>query len=336
MSVSVSMPQLGESVTEGTVTRWLKKEGERVEVDEPLLEVSTDKVDTEIPSPASGILRSIAVDEDETVAVGAQLAIIEDSETSDSAPARTSPPAQEDVSAPPDTAAPPQDAAESAPAAAEPEPVAAGSSSWSAPSYAPPAQQDAAVPQAAAESAPAAAEPQPASRGADGWSAPGYTPPGPATPTPGYAPPPSYGQAAARSRLRLGGRRRGFGGGLRHRGVLLGGRAGLRRRGVAGLAVLDDGQLGAHRDRLVLIDRDGAQDPGRGRGDFGVHLVRRHLQERLIHLHALAFLLQPARDGALGDALTELRHGYGDRHSRDSFRRGSAGACRPARDALRQ
>ena len=61
MSVSVSMPQLGESVTEGTVTRWLKKEGERVEVDEPLLEVSTDKVDTEIPSPASGILRGISV-----------------------------------------------------------------------------------------------------------------------------------------------------------------------------------------------------------------------------------------------------------------------------------
>jgi len=85
MSVSVSMPQLGESVTEGTVTRWLKKEGERVEVDEPLLEVSTHKVDTEIPSPASGILRGIAVDEDETVAVGAQLAVIEDSETSGSA-----------------------------------------------------------------------------------------------------------------------------------------------------------------------------------------------------------------------------------------------------------
>ena len=78
MSVSVSMPQLGESVTEGTVTRWLKTEGERVEADEPLLEVSTDKVDTEIPSPASGILRGIAVDEDETVAVGAQLAVIEE------------------------------------------------------------------------------------------------------------------------------------------------------------------------------------------------------------------------------------------------------------------
>ena len=56
MAVSVTMPALGESVTEGTVTRWLKKEGERIEVDEPLLEVSTDKVDTEIPSPAAGVL----------------------------------------------------------------------------------------------------------------------------------------------------------------------------------------------------------------------------------------------------------------------------------------
>ena len=77
-SVSVSMPQLGESVTEGTVARWLKNEGNLVEVDEPLLEVSTDKVDTEIPSPATGILRSIAVDEDETVAVGSQLAVIQE------------------------------------------------------------------------------------------------------------------------------------------------------------------------------------------------------------------------------------------------------------------
>jgi len=126
MSVSVSMPQLGESVTEGTVTRWLKKEGERVEVDEPLLEVSTDKVDTEIPSPASGILRSIAVDEDETVAVGAQLAVIEDSETSESAAAQTSPPAPADAAAP-------QGTAESAAAAAEPEPAAAGSDRRSAP-----------------------------------------------------------------------------------------------------------------------------------------------------------------------------------------------------------
>ncbi|MFE4850906.1 biotin/lipoyl-containing protein, partial [Streptomyces sp. NPDC056689] len=78
MSVSVSLPALGESVTEGTVTRWLKAEGERVEVDEPLLEVSTDKVDTEIPSPAAGILASIKVAEDETVEVGAELAVIDD------------------------------------------------------------------------------------------------------------------------------------------------------------------------------------------------------------------------------------------------------------------
>ena len=78
MSVSVSMPQLGESVTEGTVTRWLKREGEHVSADEPLLEVSTDKVDTEIPSPVSGVLRGITVAEDETVEVGAELAVIDE------------------------------------------------------------------------------------------------------------------------------------------------------------------------------------------------------------------------------------------------------------------
>jgi pyruvate dehydrogenase E2 component (dihydrolipoamide acetyltransferase) len=168
MSVSVSMPQLGESVTEGTVTRWLKKEGERVEVDEPLLEVSTDKVDTEIPSPASGILRGIAVDEDETVAVGAQLAVIEDSETSESAP---------------EPAAPPQDAA-------------------------PAAEDSAPAPQAAAEPAQEAAEPvadapapEPAASGSDGWSAqPNYAPPPRPAQTPGYAPPPAYGQRPAYDR----------------------------------------------------------------------------------------------------------------------------------------
>src|ERR671934_60491 len=69
MPVSVTMPRLGESVTEGTVTRWLKQEGDRVEADEPLLEVSTDKVDTEIPSPASGVLARIVVHEGETAPV---------------------------------------------------------------------------------------------------------------------------------------------------------------------------------------------------------------------------------------------------------------------------
>ncbi|MGI8760023.1 MAG: 2-oxoglutarate dehydrogenase, E2 component, dihydrolipoamide succinyltransferase [Jatrophihabitantaceae bacterium] len=82
MPVSVTMPRLGESVTEGTVTRWLKNEGEHIEADEPLLEVSTDKVDTEVPSPASGTLLSIKVQEDETVEIGVELATIGDSDES--------------------------------------------------------------------------------------------------------------------------------------------------------------------------------------------------------------------------------------------------------------
>jgi len=78
MSVSVTMPRLGESVSEGTVTRWLKKEGERVEADEPLLEVSTDKVDTEIPAPSAGVIVAIRVSEDVTVDVGTELAVIDE------------------------------------------------------------------------------------------------------------------------------------------------------------------------------------------------------------------------------------------------------------------
>ncbi|QJT01225.1 2-oxoglutarate dehydrogenase, E2 component, dihydrolipoamide succinyltransferase [Streptomyces asoensis] len=97
MAVSVTLPALGESVTEGTVTRWLKAEGERVEADEPLLEVSTDKVDTEIPSPAAGILASIKVAEDETVEVGAELAVIDDGT---GAPAAAPAPAAEPVAEP--------------------------------------------------------------------------------------------------------------------------------------------------------------------------------------------------------------------------------------------
>jgi pyruvate dehydrogenase E2 component (dihydrolipoamide acetyltransferase) len=79
MTFSVTMPALGESVTEGTVTRWLKKEGDQIAVDEPLLEVSTDKVDTEIPSPVAGVLQKIVVPVDSTVAVGAELAVIAES-----------------------------------------------------------------------------------------------------------------------------------------------------------------------------------------------------------------------------------------------------------------
>ncbi|OBH91494.1 2-oxoglutarate dehydrogenase, E2 component, dihydrolipoamide succinyltransferase [Mycobacterium sp. E2733] len=79
MAFSVQMPALGESVTEGTVTRWLKQEGDTVELDEPLVEVSTDKVDTEIPSPAAGVLTKIVAQEDDTVEVGGELAVIGDS-----------------------------------------------------------------------------------------------------------------------------------------------------------------------------------------------------------------------------------------------------------------
>ncbi|MCX5057673.1 MULTISPECIES: 2-oxoglutarate dehydrogenase, E2 component, dihydrolipoamide succinyltransferase [unclassified Streptomyces] len=106
MAVSVTLPALGESVTEGTVTRWLKAEGERVEADEPLLEVSTDKVDTEIPSPAAGVLASIKVAEDETVEVGAELAVIDDGT---GAPAAAPAPAAE-----PEPAAAPEPAPQAA------------------------------------------------------------------------------------------------------------------------------------------------------------------------------------------------------------------------------
>ncbi|MER7896672.1 2-oxoglutarate dehydrogenase, E2 component, dihydrolipoamide succinyltransferase [Streptomyces sp. NPDC096046] len=116
MAVSVTLPALGESVTEGTVTRWLKAEGERVEADEPLLEVSTDKVDTEIPSPAAGVLASIKVAEDETVEVGAELALIDDGS---GAPAAEQAPQAEQVAEPapePAPAAPSTEQAAPAPA----------------------------------------------------------------------------------------------------------------------------------------------------------------------------------------------------------------------------
>jgi len=178
MTVTVSMPQLGESVTEGTVTRWLKKEGERVEADEPLLEVSTDKVDTEIPSPASGILRGITVAEDETVAVGAQLAIIDD--------------------------------ADGAGAAADGQAQAAGAATAAAPPPAPPGgPEPGGYPYAVPEQAPA---PQEYAQPAQAYQAPAepqYQPPAPeysapysqapepgyAAPAAGYAAPPAEGYA---------------------------------------------------------------------------------------------------------------------------------------------
>ena len=193
MSVSVSMPQLGESVTEGTVTRWLKKEGERVEVDEPLLEVSTDKVDTEIPSPASGILRGISVDEDETVAVGAQLAVIDDGASGDAAPGA-------------------DDSASAAPAEAAQDDSAQADSAQAASAQDDSAQDDSAQDDSAQ---PAAAQAEQAPASSDGWSPqgsqPNYAPPAQSSPaaspgnqgssapsTPAYAPPPAYGQQQSR------------------------------------------------------------------------------------------------------------------------------------------
>ena len=120
MAVSVQMPALGESVTEGTVTRWLKQEGDTVVADEPLLEVSTDKVDTEIPAPASGVLTKIIAHEDDTVAVGAELAIIGEAGEAPATPANepvaaAAPPPPAPAAPAPQTPPPP---AASAPAAA--------------------------------------------------------------------------------------------------------------------------------------------------------------------------------------------------------------------------
>jgi pyruvate dehydrogenase E2 component (dihydrolipoamide acetyltransferase) len=177
MSVSVSMPQLGESVTEGTVTRWLKREGDRVEADEPLLEVSTDKVDTEIPSPVSGVLRGITVAEDETVAVGAELAVIdEEGSAGAAAPAA-------DAAAPAAEAAPTADS--SAPDVAQETGAAAqgdGSRGYDGSRYQQPYEQPA--PQAAAAQAPTA-EYEQQEQAAPPAAAP---PPAPPPAAPGYQP----------------------------------------------------------------------------------------------------------------------------------------------------
>src|SRR6202007_3119952 len=104
MATEVTLPALGESVTEGTVTRWLKNVGDTIAVDEPLLEVSTDKVDTEIPSPVAGTLIEIRANEDDTVEVGAVLAVIGAADEAGSAPAPAAPAAPEPPA--PESAAP--------------------------------------------------------------------------------------------------------------------------------------------------------------------------------------------------------------------------------------
>jgi pyruvate dehydrogenase E2 component (dihydrolipoamide acetyltransferase) len=141
-SKPVLMPELGESVTEGTVTRWLKKVGDAVDVDEPLVEVSTDKVDTEIPSPVAGTLISITAEEDVTVAVGGELARIGSGAT-DAAPAPAAPASPPPPAAP--APAPPAPAAQPAP-----EPAAPAAQAPAAPPPAPPAPEPTAQPAATA------------------------------------------------------------------------------------------------------------------------------------------------------------------------------------------
>jgi pyruvate dehydrogenase E2 component (dihydrolipoamide acetyltransferase) len=156
MSESVNLPALGESVTEGTVTRWLKQVGDRVEVDEPLLEVSTDKVDTEIPSPVAGVIEEILVAEDETVEVGTALVKIGDGTGgSDAAAAAENEPAAAEKIDEPSTEAPAPEPAE-AKAAPAPTPTPApvlASASAPAPAPAPAKDAPAEAPEPAAPTA---------------------------------------------------------------------------------------------------------------------------------------------------------------------------------------
>jgi pyruvate dehydrogenase E2 component (dihydrolipoamide acetyltransferase) len=134
MAFSVQMPALGESVTEGTVTRWLKQEGDTVELDEPLLEVSTDKVDTEIPSPAAGVLTKIVAHEDDTVEIGGELAVIGDAAEAaegggaEQPAAEAAPEPQPEPEAQPEPAPQPQAEPEPAPASGAGEHDATGTS----------------------------------------------------------------------------------------------------------------------------------------------------------------------------------------------------------------
>ncbi len=146
------MPQLGETVTEGTITRWMKAVGDAVERDEPLFEVSTDKVDSEVPSPAAGVLSEILVPEGETVEVGVKLAVIGDG--AGAAPSDDAPAAVAAETAPP-AAAPAPAPAPAAPPAAAPAPAPAPAAQEAAPAPAPP-PPPAPAPAPAAASAPSA------------------------------------------------------------------------------------------------------------------------------------------------------------------------------------
>src|SRR5919197_6213120 len=114
MSTTVTMPQLGETVVEGTITKWLKSEGEEIDRDEPLFEISTDKVDTEVPSPVAGTVSKILVQEGETVSVGTELAQIDGGDGQAAAPAKEPEPKEDQAEESPAEQPQPPAAAEEA------------------------------------------------------------------------------------------------------------------------------------------------------------------------------------------------------------------------------
>ena len=159
MSTNINLPALGESVTEGTVTRWLKKVGDAVAVDEPIVEISTDKVDTEVPSPVAGVLEEIFANEDDVIAVGAPLARIGDgsgsSAAAPAAPAQAAPVAEAPMSEPAPVAAELPAPVEATPAPVVvniPEPVVVAPPVVAPPAVAPPVVAAPAVPAAASPS----------------------------------------------------------------------------------------------------------------------------------------------------------------------------------------
>ncbi|WP_108251597.1 2-oxoglutarate dehydrogenase, E2 component, dihydrolipoamide succinyltransferase [Planctomonas deserti] len=185
MSESVNLPALGESVTEGTVTRWLKNVGDSVEVDEPLLEVSTDKVDTEIPSPVAGVIEEILVQEDETVEVGTALVRIGDG--SGAAAEEPAPAAEEPAPAAEPAPATEETPAQETPAAEEEPEEAVVPSNYAEPGDPVPAPAEPEPAPAAEQEQPAASEqPMPAAPAAP--AAPPAPAAAPAAPTPAAAP----------------------------------------------------------------------------------------------------------------------------------------------------
>ncbi|GAA3283649.1 2-oxoglutarate dehydrogenase, E2 component, dihydrolipoamide succinyltransferase [Nesterenkonia halobia] len=158
----VTLPALGESVTEGTVTRWLVEVGEQVEVDQPLLEVSTDKVDTEVPSPVAGTIQELKVGEDETVEVGAVLALVGSGAASAPAEEQPAPQAEEPAEK---TQEKPAEKAEEKPAEPEPQPEPAAEK----PAEQEPAEKPAPQPEPAAETS---ASTSPSGSGAEGYVTP--------------------------------------------------------------------------------------------------------------------------------------------------------------------